>query len=154
MANFYNGSDDSMYGSDDPHYQQNNTEVAKAMMRAKEAEANSNQAKADALAVASREEAIQAEIRRGTELSVANNTQLQAQQMGFSHNRIVSSRDVGMIAPPEIVNQTIVRFNGIEVSAQQAKDMVQYGQWSEGEYRKALSDALAVHGYKAPGSFR
>ncbi|MDW9354626.1 hypothetical protein GOA97_01930 [Sinorhizobium meliloti] len=101
-----------------------------------------------------KENALQADIARATELSVANNPQLQAQRMGVTTNRVVSSREVGMIAPPEVVSKTPVRFNGIEISGQQAKDMVTYGQWSEGEYRKALSEALAVHGYKAPGNFR
>ncbi|MQW08093.1 hypothetical protein GHK45_31460 [Sinorhizobium meliloti] len=101
-----------------------------------------------------KEAALQAEIAKATELSVANNAQLQAQRMGFSQNRVTSSRDVGMIAPPEVVAETAVRFNGIEISAQQGKDMVANGQWSEAEYRAALGEALAVRGFKAPGNFR
>ncbi|MDW9638494.1 hypothetical protein GYB73_21315 [Sinorhizobium meliloti] len=141
--------------NDEPReYRADNTTLGQAMMRAQAAEQEARQAKMEALAIEAKEQAVQAEIARATELSVANNPQLQAQRMGFTNNRMVSSRDVGMIAPPEIVNQTNVKFNGIEISAQQAKDMVTYGQWSEGEYRKALSEALALHGYKAPGSFR
>ena len=142
------------YHDDPSKFITDNTPIAQAMLRAQAAEQAANQAKADALAIEAKEAAIQAEIARATELSVANNPQLQAQRMGFTQNRTVSSRDVGMIAPPEVVAQTPVKFNGIEVSAQQAKDMVNYGQWAEGEYRKALSDALALHGYRAPGSFR
>ena len=56
-----------------------------------------------------------------------------------------------MIAPPEVVNNTAVRFNGIEISAQQAKDMVEYGQRDMASYQRALSEALALPGYIARG---
>ncbi|RWC31560.1 hypothetical protein [Mesorhizobium sp.] len=130
------------------------TALGQAMIRAQEAERAASQAKADALAEVAKEEAFKADIERATELSVQNNTQLLAQRMGITTNRVTTSQSVGMIAPREVIQNTHLRFNGIEISGQQGRDMVEYGQWSKAEYDKALADALALHGYKAPGSFR
>ena len=136
------------------NYQTDNVALAQAMANARHAEERAQQAKIEALAEAAKEDAKQREIARAVELSVANNPQLLAQRSGFSPNRLTRSQDVGMIAPPEVVNNTAVRFNGIEISAQQAKDMVEHGQWDRASYQRALSEALALHGYRAPGSFR
>ena len=142
------------YEDDPSKYQTDNVALAQAMINAKQAEQRANELKVEALAQAAKEEAMQREIARGVELSVENNQQLLAQRYGLSLNRVTRSSDVGMIAPPEVVNSTNVRFNGIEISAQQAKDMVTHGQWDKASYDRALSEALAQYGYKAPGSFR
>ncbi|MER8473183.1 hypothetical protein NKH23_27995 [Mesorhizobium sp. M1328] len=142
------------YQDDPSKYIPDQTLLGQAMYRARMAEQAANQAKMEALAEQAKEDALKAEIERATELSVQNNPQLQAQRIGFGTNRTISSQSIGMIAPREVVESTHVRFNGWEISGQQARDMVQYGQWSKAEYDKALSDALALHGYKAPGSFK
>ncbi|RWQ52764.1 hypothetical protein [Mesorhizobium sp.] len=142
------------YQDDPTKYIPDQTVLGQAMHRARMAEQAANQAKQDALAVEAKERAKQEEIERAVELSVQNNAQLQAQRMGFSPNRLVSSQSIGMIAPPEVVASTPVRFNGIEISGQQARDMVTYGQWDAASHQKALAEALARHGYKAPGSFQ
>ncbi|SIT54519.1 conserved hypothetical protein [Mesorhizobium prunaredense] len=133
-------------------YQDDQTLLGQAMMKARMAEQAANQAKQEALAAEAIERAKQAEIDRAVELSVQNNQQLWAQRNGFSPNRMVSSKDVGIVAPREVIESTPVRFNGWEISGQQARDMVEFGQWSKADYDKALSEALAQRGY--PGSFQ
>lgn len=144
------------YDDDPSKYRDDNTLITQAMFRAQEAEQRANEAKVEALRVAAIEEAKQQEIARAVELSVANNPQLQAQRIGVftSGARAVRSQDVGMIAPPQVIMETNVSYNGIEISAQQAKDMVEYGQWDRASYEKAVTDALAKRGYKAPLSFK
>ncbi|RWO17734.1 MAG: hypothetical protein EOS08_27195 [Mesorhizobium sp.] len=133
-------------------YQDDQTLLGQAMMKARMAEQAANQAKAEALAVEAAERAEKEEIERATELSVQNNPQLQAQRMGIGTSRVISSKDVGIVAPREVIERTPVRFNGWEISGQQARDMVEFGQWSKADYDKALSEALAQRGY--PGSFQ
>lgn len=142
------------YQDDPSKYIEDNTLTAKAMMEANALQRQADEAKSRALAVHAKEEAQRAEIARSVEIGVANNPQLQAQRMGIGTGRVIRSQDVGMIAPPEVVRETALRYHGIEVSAQQAKDMVENGQWDRASYGKALSDALAQRGYEAPGSFR
>jgi hypothetical protein len=123
-------------------------------MRAQEAERHAASLRAEAQVAEAKQKAQRAEIAAAVELSVANNPQLQAQRMGVTTSRVTSSQSIGMIAPPEVVNSTPVSFNGVQISAQAAKNMVEFGQWDKASYDKALSEALAQHGYKAPGSFR
>lgn len=140
--------------SDDPsRYQTDQTALGQAMGRARAAEEHANRLKVDALAADAKERAIQAEIARATELSVANNPQLQAQRSGFQTNRMVSSQQVGAIVSAETLAQMPVKFNGIPISGQQAKDMVETGNWSKADCQKAFNEAANLHGYAVP-SFR
>ena len=138
------------YEDDPSKYQTDNVALAQAMINAEQAEQRANELKVEALAQAAKEEAIQRDIARGVELSVQNNQQLLAQRNGFSPNRVTRSQDVGMVAIPEIVADTPIRYNGIEVSAHKGCRTMETGQWSKAEYQKSLSTALAQKGYKAP----
>ncbi|MER8833726.1 hypothetical protein [Mesorhizobium sp. M0909] len=136
-------------------YQTDNTPLAQAMMRAQAAQAEADKAKQDALAAEAIERAKQEEIDRAVELSVRNNAQLQAQRMGISTNRVITSQSAGVVPPMAEVEKTTVRvLGGFEVSYQQAKDMAEVGQITQAEFNKAVVDGLAARGYAAPKSFR
>ncbi|TPL45442.1 hypothetical protein [Mesorhizobium sp. B2-4-6] len=136
-------------------YQTDNTPLAQAMMRAQAAQAEADRAKQDAVATEAAERAKREEIDRAVELSVRNNAQLQAQRMGFSTNRVITSQSAGVIPPMAEVERTTVRvLGGIEVSYRQAKDMAEVGQITQAEFNKAVVDGLAARGYAAPKSFR
>ncbi|MER9581456.1 hypothetical protein [Mesorhizobium sp. M0276] len=141
---------------DNPNkYQTDNTPVAQAMMRAQAAQAEADRAKQDAVAAEAIERAKREEIDRAVELSVRNNPQLQAERMGISTNRVITSQSAGVIPPMTEVEKTHVKvLGGIEVSYSQAKDMAEVGQITQAEFNKAVVDGLAARGYAAPKSFR
>ncbi|RUW27632.1 hypothetical protein EN858_09135 [Mesorhizobium sp. M4B.F.Ca.ET.215.01.1.1] len=141
---------------DNPNkYQTDNTPVAQAMMRAREAQAEADRAKQGALAAEAAERAKQDEIDRAVELSMSRmNQQLQAQRMGVKTQGAIRSQDVGVVPPMAEVEKTTVKvLGGIEVSFSQAKDMAETGQITQAEFNKAVVDGLAVRGYAAPKSF-
>ena len=105
----------SNYQDDPSKYQTDNVVLAHAMAKARQADERANQAKVEALAEAEKEEAFQRDIARATELSIAHNPQLVAQRMGIMTSRVMRSQDVGMIAPPEVVRDTSVKFHGIDI---------------------------------------
>ena len=144
----------STYQDDPSKYQTDNIVLAQAMAKARHAEDRANQAKVEALAEAAKEEAFQQEIARATELSVKHNPQLVAQRMGIMTSRVTRSQDVGMIAPPEVVSDTSVKFNGIDISAQAAKNMVECGQWDNASYQKARAWRWLKAASRLRGLFR
>ncbi|TPN32524.1 hypothetical protein [Mesorhizobium sp. B1-1-6] len=141
---------------DNPNkYQIDQTALGQAMMRAQAAQAEADRAKQDALVAEAKERSQQEEIARAVELSVRNNAQLQAERMGITTNRVITSQSAGVVPPMAEVEKTTVRvLGGIEVSYQQAKDMAEVGQITQAEFNKAVVDGLAARGYAAPKSFR
>ncbi|WP_133116208.1 hypothetical protein [Mesorhizobium wenxiniae] len=140
---------------DNPNkYQIDQTALGQAMMRAQAAQAEADRAKQDALVAEAKERSQQEEIARAVELSVRNNAQLQAERMGITTNRVITSQSAGVVPPMAEVEKTTVRvLGGIEVSYQQA-DMAEVGQITQAEFNKAVVDGLAARGYAAPKSFR
>ncbi|UHS55507.1 hypothetical protein [Agrobacterium vaccinii] len=130
------------------------SDLSIAMEEATHLEQRANEAKAHALELDAKERAIQAEIARATELSVANNVQRLSQQTGWSPKRITSSQEVGAIVSSETIQSTPVRFNGVEISHQQGLDMVETGQWTESEFKRSVGEAMQLYGYAVPPSFK
>ncbi|RUW33787.1 EF-hand domain-containing protein [Mesorhizobium sp. M1E.F.Ca.ET.041.01.1.1] len=138
------------------HYQEDQTAVAQAMMRAQEAQDVANRAKQEALAVEAKRQAQQAEIDAAVEIAMRN-YERQRQAFPNSHPGAIRSQDVGVIAPKDIVESTNVRIPSLgnyEVSHAQAADMAELGQISRAEFKAAVADGLAKRGFAAPPSFR
>ncbi|RVD14623.1 MAG: hypothetical protein EOS73_24695 [Mesorhizobium sp.] len=147
-----------MHNEQTYEYQTDNTPVAQAMMRAREAQAEADRAKQGALAAEASERAKREEIDRAVELSMSKfNQQIAAQRLGVKTEGAIRSQDVGVIPPMAEVEKTTVRvpsLSGMELSFAQAKDMAETGQITQAEFNKAVVDGLAARGYGAPKSFR
>ncbi|MEI9409900.1 hypothetical protein [Mesorhizobium salmacidum] len=146
-----------MHYDDNPNkYQTDNTPVAQAMFRAREAQAEADRAKQGALAAEAKERAQKEEIDRAVDLSMSRaNWQLQARSMNTgqaltegqkAQAAMASNAGAYSAAPQVLVDQLPVTIGGIQLGPQQAKDMLARGEIRQADYAAAVNAALVPYG--------
>ncbi|MER9261445.1 hypothetical protein [Mesorhizobium sp. M0619] len=96
------------------------------------------------------------QIAAQTEAGLRANQQLQAKRLGINTGQaltegqkaqIAAAKPMNGSAPQALVDQLAVTVGGIQLGAQQAKDMAARGEISQGDYVAAVNAALVPYGY-------